>query len=233
MTRIKVALLTDDYYSRYALHSLLIRDRRTMVIDEAGDLEELEWVLGTARGQPSPDVVLVDVDRFNRAMSPVQMVESLSLLLKGTARGCRIVCLAKTPSLAFIRRAVSLGVDAILEKDEVGSRIADAVVKVEEGRFVHTRSVSECAFGRLKGISHEACHLLRSPQPLPLNQRLGRAASLYCVDGLTAAEIGELLHLSVGGVRSQIGEIYRILGVHTKKEARFKLNGVDWTRPRV
>lgn len=216
-------LIEDDYYSRYALYSLLSKHPRTTVIDEARDVEEAQWLFEAERKPVRPDVILFDVDLFCQDRDPVEAVTQLMQLAEDEEFDFRLVCCMMKPTLDFIRAAVALGVDAILRKEEVASGIAEAVEKVQQGYFVYTRSVSEKAFGRIQGMHHRQCFQVRSRKPAPLDLRLRRVARLYCEDNLTAAEVGEILHLSESGVRRQIRQIYRILGVHSRREARQKL----------
>lgn len=227
MSRIRVMLIEDDYYSRYAFYSLLSKDRRLTVIDEARDVEEARWLLEENSKPVPPDVILFDVDLFGQARDPVVAVGQVVDLVKERGLGCRVICCLMEPTLAFIRAAVELGVDAILKKEEVASGIADVVEKVQQGYFAYTRAVSERAFGRIQGVRHAECYLVPVRRPAPLSRQLRRVARLYCEDGLTAAEVADILHLSEGGVRRQVRQIYQVLGVGGRQEARQRLREVE------
>lgn len=219
MTRIRVLLVVDDYYSRYAFHALLSKDPRTTVIDEARDVDELRWLLESNGNQALPDVLLFDAD-FCQVGGPVDMLERLMQLLKAKKLRCKSLCCVTELTLDFIRSAVQAGVDGLLKKEEVAGGIADAVEKSHQGTFVYTKSVSDRAFGRLfQGVQHARSYMVPPPHPSPLNRKLRRVARLYCEDNLTAAEVAEILHVSEAGVRAQIQQIYRTLGVHDRREA--------------
>jgi len=227
MSRIRVMLIEDDYYARYAFYSLLSKDRRTTVLDEAHNVEEAQWLL-EVNGKPVlPDIILVDVDPFGQERDPVELLRGLMDWLRRRKLPCKVVCCLMEPTLPFIRAAVELGVDAILKKEEAAGNIADVVERVHQGFFCYTRSVSERAFGRIQGVQHAACYLVPPRRGMPLNRALQRVARLYCEDNLPAAEIAEILHLSESGVRRQIRRIYQILGVHSREEARQKLRGIE------
>jgi two-component system response regulator DesR len=227
MSRIKVMLIEDDYYSRYAFYSLLSKDRRTTVIDEARDVDEAQWLLQEGGQEVLPDVILVDVDLFGKDRDPVEAILQIRQLTDTHQVDCRVLCCMMEPTLPFIRAAIEAGVDGILKKEEVANGIADIVEKVVQDVFVYTRSVSDKAFGRIEGVRHPKGYLVPMRQRSPLTRGLRRVARLYCEDSLSAAEVAEILHLSESGVRRQIQKIYRALGVHNRQEARQKLQELE------
>ena len=56
-----------------------------------------------------------------------------------------------------------------------------------------------------------------------LTKRVGQVIRLFCVDGLSAGEIAEALHISENTVRGHIKAAYEILGVDNRQEAFLKL----------
>lgn len=218
MARIRVLLIVDDYYSRYAFYSFLSKDSRTTVIEEARDVEEAGWLLETHAKQMVPDVILFDAD-FCHGPSHIEVLDRLMQIVKGQRLQCKVVCCCRELTLEFIRSAIEIGADGVLVKDELASRVADAVEKVYHNAFVYTRSVSDKAFGRIQGVRHGESYMVPPSHPSPLDRKLRRVARLYCENGLPAREIAEILHVTEAGVRAQIQQIYRILGVHGKREA--------------
>jgi|GEM_PF-2870111 len=229
MAQIKVMLIEDDFYSRYAFYSILSKDNRILVIDDVVDVEEAIWVLEGAKAVQIPDVIVFDVDLFAEASGPPtfeQSIKAIRLLqeaIQSQSLKCRTVCCAMSPSLSLVREAVDLGVDALLKKNEVAYAICDVVVKVHEGYFAYTQAVSQVAFGRLEGIKHEKVYLVPARKALPLTRDQRRIARLYCEDGMSAKEIAEMLQLTEAGVRSHIRNIFRALKVHNRAEARERL----------
>lgn len=223
MTRISVLLVSQDYYSRYALHALLSKDPRTTVVDEARDVDEVRWLL-EADGKPTfIEVLLFDAD-FCHGAGPTQVLGHLMQVVRAKQLRSKLLCCMTDLTLEFIRAAVQAGCDGILKKEEVAGAIADAVDKVHQGAFVYTKSVSDRAFGRLfQSVRHTTSYMVPPPHASPLNRKLARVARLYCEDGLAASEVAELLHVTEAGVRAQIQQIYRTLGVHDRREARRKL----------
>ena len=228
MSRIRVLLIEDDYYSRRALYSLLSKDRRTTVIDETRDVDEALWLFQEGNGQVLPDVILFDVDLFNPRRDPITEIQRLIEASESQGYGYRLICCTMEPTLALIRDAVEAGVDGILQKEEVASGIADVVERAYQGAFVYTRSVSQRAFGRLQGVRHSECYLVPERREVPLDRKLHRVARLYCEDGLSAAEVGEILHLSVSGVRRRLQQLYKVLGARNRQEARQRLREMEW-----
>ena len=227
MAQIKVMLIEDDFYSRYAFYSILSKDNRIFVIDDVVDVEEAIWVLEGAKAHQIPDVIVFDVDLFAEAPGSPTFEQSIRAirLLQETVQPlkCRTVCCAMNPSLSLVREAVALGIDALLKKNEVAYAICDVVVKVHEGQFVYTQGVSQIAFGRFEGIEHEKVHLVPAREALPLTSDQRRIARLYCEDGISANEVAESLHLTEAGVRSHIRNIFRALKVRNRAEARERL----------
>jgi DNA-binding NarL/FixJ family response regulator len=228
MSRIRVLIIESGYYSRYALHSLLSKDKRIMVVDGVRDIEEARWLLDEGEKPVVPQIILFDIDTDCQHQDPIEAIKRLVSLFKTTKHGCRIVCFVIEPSLTFIRSAVELGVDALLQKEEVASSLADVLEKVHQGVFVYTRAVGERAFGRFGGVQHEECYMVPPRRTAPLSHSLRRVARWYCEDNMTATEVAEILHLSESGVRRQIRQIYRNLGVHSRREARRKLYDMEW-----
>ena len=227
MVQIKVMLIEDDFYSRYALYSILSTDNRIFVIDDVVDVEEAIWVLKGAKAHQIPNVIVFDVDLFAEASGSLtfeQSIRAIRVLQEAVQPlKCRTVCCAMSPNLFLVREAVTLGVDAILKKNEVAYAICDVVVKVHEGYFVYTQGVSQVAFGRLEGIKHEKVYLVPAREALPLTRDQRRIARLYCEDGMSAKEIAERLRLTEAGIRSHIRNILRALKVRNRAEARERL----------
>ena len=97
--------------------------------------------------------------------------------------------------------------------------IADAVVRVADGRFVLTQSVADRLAGTVAELVLHAADVLPERRAVGLSEAVRQTVYLYCVCGMSAREIADELQLSVNSVNSRIQTAYQILGAGSRREA--------------
>lgn len=214
--KIPVLIVDDDYYVRQALITLLSKDRRTRIVGEASTPEETIALIAEAKGSLQPGVVLLDMEYKQSAMKGTDAVREVRRRMPEV----KILVFSMTRDDDSILEAIQAGADGYLWKNEAAEGIASAIERVYEGRFVVTKSVAQLILGKVSNLRHEAADIFPdSKKYLDLTKRVEETIRLFCVDGLSAAEIAEALHITENTVRSHIKTAYEILGVSSRSEA--------------
>jgi DNA-binding NarL/FixJ family response regulator len=214
--KIQVLIVDDDYYVRQALTTLLSKDRRTQVLGEAASPEETIALVTKAKSRLQPDVVLLDVEYKQSTMTGIDAVREVRQQMPEV----KILVFSMTRDDDFILKAIQAGADGYLWKNEAAEGIASAVERVYEGRFVVTKSVAQLILGRVSNLRHKAAEIFPdSKKYLDLTRRVEETIRLFCIDGLSAVEIAEALHITENTVRGHIKTAYEILGASSRSEA--------------
>lgn len=220
-TKPRVIVIDDDFYVRQALLALLSRDPRVEVVMTAATPEEaMNWIKAEKAG-PNVDVILLDMQFKEGDLSGLQAIPLLRRLTPRTA----ILLFSMTRDDDVILEAIRAGADGYLWKNEAAEGIASAILRVHEGRFVVTRSVAQLLFGKVNNLigQRPAEIFPESKKYEELTARVEQVVRMFCLDGLSAAEIAEELHISENTVRGHIRAAYEILGVDSRQEAFLKL----------
>jgi DNA-binding NarL/FixJ family response regulator len=214
--KIRVLIVDDDYYVRQALTTLLGKDRRTKVVGEAASPEETIALIAGAKSGLQPHVILLDMEYKQSPMTGIDAVRELRQWMPEV----KILVFSMTRDDDFILEAIQAGADGYLWKNEAAEGIASAIERVYEGRFVVTKSVAQLILGKVSNLGHEAAEIFPgSKKYLDLTRRVGETIRLFCIDGLSAAEIAEALNITENTVRGHIKTAYEILGVSSRSEA--------------
>jgi DNA-binding NarL/FixJ family response regulator len=150
-----------------------------------------------------PSVVLVN---FGTLKSPAQVFQ-----LHQSYPETRIVVLANRPTAAECNQMLSFGATACLSKETEARDIINAIHLASRGMHVLPRSAA--SGGGVDSLNLEGSDLLtpREADVLELLQ-----------DGATNAQIAHTLSIGVETVRTHARNIYRKLGISTRRElARF------------
>jgi DNA-binding NarL/FixJ family response regulator len=132
----------------------------------------------------------------------------------------KILVFSMTRDDDFILEAIQSGADGYLWKNEAAEGIASAIKRVYEGRFVVTKSVAQLILGKVSNLKHEAAEIFpASKEYLDLTKRVEETIRLFCIDGLSAAEIAKALNITENTVRGHIKTAYEILGASSRSEA--------------
>jgi DNA-binding NarL/FixJ family response regulator len=214
--KIRVLIVDDDYYVRQALSTLLGKDQRARVVGEAASPEETIALISGAKGELRPDVILLDVEYKQSVMTGIDAVQEIRQRMPEV----RILIFSMTRDDDFILEAIRTGADGYLWKNEAAEGIASAVERVYEGRFVVTKSVAQLILGKISNLKHEAAEIFPdSKKYLDLTKRVEQTIRLFCIEGLSAAEIAEALNITENTVRGYIKTAYEILGVSSRSGA--------------
>jgi DNA-binding NarL/FixJ family response regulator len=149
--------------------------------------------------QRTPQVALLN---FGTLTSPAQVFQ-----LHQSFPGTRIVVLANRPTAAECNQMLSFGATACLSKETEGRDVINAIHLASRGMHVLPRSAA--AGGGADSLSLEGSDLLtpREADVLELLQ-----------DGQTNAQIAHALSIGVETVRTHARNIYRKLGISSRRD---------------
>jgi len=216
MSAIKVFIIDDDFFVRQATTSLLTKDERTQVLGSASSLDE---ALGTLR--TPPDIFLLDMDLKHSRESGLQIIPPL----KETFPDSKILIFSVNRDENLILKAMKLGADGYIWKNDAAEGLGSAIERVQQGNFVVTESIARLIFGKVSDFLGErhAEILPEGKRYYDLTQRVEQVMRLFVIDGMSAAEIADSLHISENTVRSHIKAGYEVVGANSRREAFQKL----------
>jgi two-component system nitrate/nitrite response regulator NarL len=217
MQPIKVYIIDDDFYVRQATTSLLTKDERTEVIGSAASLSETFTDLKSM----TPDIILLDLDIKHTRENGLEAIAPLKRALPRTS----ILIFSASRDEQLILEAMQAGADGYIWKNDAAEGLGSAIERVKEGSFVLTESVAHLIFGKISGLLGErpAEVLPEGKRYLDLTKRVEQVMRLFCIDGMSAQEIAEALHISESTVRGYIKTGYEIVGATSRREAFQKL----------
>ncbi|MBN1995469.1 MAG: response regulator transcription factor [Anaerolineae bacterium] len=216
---IKVFIIDDDFFVRQATTSLLTKDERTEVIDSASKPAEALAKLKTAK--TLPDIILLDMDFKHAQESGLQAIAPLKQAFPEI--GILIFSMSRDEEL--ILKAMQAGADGYIWKNDAAEGLGSAIERVEEGNFVVTESVARLIFGKVSGLlgNRPAEILPEGKRYEDLTRRVEQVMRLFCIDGMSASEIADALHISESTVRGHIKTGYEIVGATSRHQAFQKL----------
>lgn len=216
MELIKVFIIDDDFFVRQATTSLLTKDERTEVIGSASGVADAFEVI-----KERPDIILLDVDLKHSRESGVEAIAPLKKAFPKT----NILIFSVSRDENMILKAMQAGASGYIWKNDAAEGLGSAIERVQRGNFVVTESVARLIFGKihdyLGGRSAEI--LPEGKHYVDLTRRVEQVMRLFCIDGMSATEIAEALHISENTVRSHIKTGYEVVGVTSRREAFQKL----------
>lgn len=218
---VHVLIVDDDFYARDALRSLVARDTRTRVWDAVESVGAALTALGTPGDRPAqPHVVLLDVRLEEGERAGIEGIAAI----RGAASDARVLITSVSSDDSTVRAAVTAGADGYVWKNEAAERIASAVVRAAEGRFVLSRRIAESLLDTLGDLGRYSAEVLPDRAAnVELTEGVRKTIYLYCVAGLSAREIADELQVSVNTVNKRIGAAYMALGATKRSEAFQKL----------
>jgi DNA-binding NarL/FixJ family response regulator len=186
------------------LAQLINEDTNLHLLEDGVELEELEEVLE----KRSPAVVLLNFGSLPNAAWVYQLHQSNP--------DTRIVVLANRPTAAESNQLLSFGATACISKETQGRDIINAIHLASRGMRVLPRSTS--------APSDPADRFDYLPEADILTAREAEVLQLL-QEGLTNAQIAHELSVGVETVRTHARNIYRKLGIKTRRDlARFARN---------
>jgi DNA-binding NarL/FixJ family response regulator len=213
---IKVFIIDDDFFVRQATTSLLTKDERTEVIGSASSLSE---ALDVAK--EAPDIILLDMDLKHSRESGVEAIGPL----KKAFPNVNILIFSVSRDEHLILKAMQAGADGYIWKNDAAEGLGSAIERVRQGSVVVTESVARLIFGKVSDLlgGRSAEILPEGKRYVDLTRRVEQVMRLFCIDGMSATEIAEALHISENTVRSHIKTGYEVVGATSRREAFQKL----------
>jgi DNA-binding NarL/FixJ family response regulator len=179
------------------LQQLISEDPNLEVLADSVELERLEDVLG----ERSPNVVLLNFGSLPNAAWVYQLHQSNP--------DTRIVVLANRPTAAESNQLLSFGATACISKETQGRDIINAIHLASRGMRVLPRSTT--------APSDPAEPFDYLPEADILTNREAELLQLL-QEGMTNAQIAHELSIGVETVRTHARNIYRKLGVSTRRD---------------
>jgi DNA-binding NarL/FixJ family response regulator len=216
MQPIRVFIIDDDFFVRQATTSLLTKDERTTVVGQASSLAEAL----TAMKIP-PDIILLDMDLKHTQGNGINAIKPLKTRYPRT----NILIFSMSRDENLILEAMQIGADGYIWKNDAAEGLGSAIERVQQGSFVVTESIARLLFGKISDLlgNRQAEILPEGKRHVELTRRVEQVMRLYCIDGMSASEIAEILHISENTVRGHIKTGYEIMGANNRREAFQKL----------
>jgi DNA-binding NarL/FixJ family response regulator len=186
------------------LHQLISEDPNLDLVAHSAELDELEAVLDRHR----PQVVLLNFGSLPNAAWVYQLHQSHP--------DTRVVVLANRPTAAESNQLLSFGATAAISKETQGRDIINAIHLASRGMRVLPRST-----GAPTDPADRFEHL---PEADILTAREAEVLQLL-QEGMTNAQIAHALSIGLETVRTHARNIYRKLGISTRRDlAKFGSN---------
>jgi DNA-binding NarL/FixJ family response regulator len=214
---LQVLIVDDDHYAREALRALAARDARTRLWDAVESIPSAIESLTHPGDRPSaPAVILLDVRLAEGERAGIEGIPSL----RAVAPSARILVTSVASDDDTVLAAVRAGADGYVWKNETAEGIANAVIAVDDGRFVLSRSIADRLLGKISELGGYATEVLPQRRDYAdLTENVRKTLYLYCVAGLSAKEIADELQVSVNTVNTRIKAAYASLGATSRSEA--------------
>ena len=214
MAKITILLAENHVVVRESIRQLLEREANFKVIGEAGDGDEAVRMAHELK----PDVIIMDISmpKFNGIEATKQ--------IKARQPSSTILILTAYDYEQYIFPLLEAGAAGYLLKD-VGSReLIEAIQTVYRGEAVLHPAVARKVMERI-----------RQPKTEPTGERVSDLLTeretvilKMAAGGMSNADIGKVLHLSVRTIESHLGSIFNKLGVGSRTEAVIKAMKKGW-----
>jgi two-component system nitrate/nitrite response regulator NarL len=122
----------------------------------------------------------------------------------------RVVMIAARPEPKAVYAALAGGAAGYLTKDTDACELCDAIAAVARGGTVLSPELQAGVAGEIR---------LRAPLTRPVMTARERETLTLIAEGLSAPEIGRVLHLSTATVKTHLQHIYEKLGVSERAAA--------------
>ena len=170
------------------------------LIGESGDGREALDAIGAAR----PDVALLGATLGG--LSGQQVLNAVAR----DGLDTRVVMIAARPEPDQVYAALAVGAAGFLTKDADARELCDAIAAVARGRTILSPELQAGVVGEIR---------LRGPNDRPAMTARERETLTLIAEGLSAPQIGSVLHLSTATVKTHLRHIYEKLGVSERAAA--------------
>ncbi|MGW2208787.1 response regulator [Streptomyces sp. NPDC001781] len=208
--KIRVLLADDQAMVRTGFEMILAAEDDVEVVGQAADgLEAVELA-----ERHRPDVVLMDI-----RMPRLDGLEALRRLTRpGLVDPPKVVVATTFDDDEYVHRALRDGACGFLLKDSGPALLVEAIRAAASGEALVSPSITLRLF---RGLPTPAAHGAREPRSSGLSARETDVVRLVA-NGLTNAEIAAELSISVGTVKTHLGN------VQTKLPARNRVEIAAW-----
>lgn len=200
---IAVVIIDDDALVRSGLALLLGGDPRISVLAEGSDGSEAVALVRTHR----PQVVIMDL-----RMHGVDGVVATREVLRA-APEVKVLVLTTFESDGSVVAALRAGATGFLLKDDAPTRLAQAIVDVNDSVHAFSPSVTSRL---VTHVTHTDEAGARTRAILELLTERERDVASALAEGMTNAEIAAALHLSLPTVKGHISSMLTKTGVNSR-----------------
>jgi len=203
--RIRVLVVDDDALVRAGLAMLLAGARDIEIVGEAADGSEV----AQAVAEHTPDVVLMDI------RMPVMDGLTATEQLRERDGAPEVIVLTTFEADDYVLRALRAGAGGFLLKDTPPADIVRAVQAVAAGEPMLSPAITRRLIGRLtdgEGDERQTC----ARERLDLLTEREREVAVAIGLGMTNAEIGRQLYMSVATVKAHVSHMLEKLELNNR-----------------
>ena len=211
---ISVLLVDDDPMVRTGLGMILGGDPELSVVGEAADGEEGLRLIRQLR----PDVVLLDIR--------MPVLDGLGVLERLEETGPRVLVLTTFNTDDYVLRALRQRAQGFMLKDADPSEIIAAVRAVHRGEPVLSPAVTSTVIAAATSEPEVPPEIVRAVASLTERER---EIAVLMAQGLTNAEIGERLYLSLATVKAHLTKVFTKLGTDNRVSAAMAIRDAGLT----
>ncbi len=194
---IKLVVADDHSIIREGIKSVLARHPEYEIVAEAANgLEALECVK-----QLKPELLLMDI-----TMPELGGLDVISQV-KEVSPDTRIIIISVHKLGAYVLKAIRQGASAYLNKDHVAEELIPALMRVRAGKTYLGETVSEYISETLKDP-------VKNSSPASMLSEREMDVLRLVVEGRTAKEMAEVLHLSRRTIENNKNSILKKLNLH-------------------
>ena len=210
---IRVGIVDDDPMVRTGLSFILAEDPGIGIAWQAADGGD-----ALARLVESPvDLLLLDIRM--PGMDGLATIEALA----SRAERPRVIVLTTFNTDDYVVRALKLGAEGFLLKDTDPARLVDAIHRVHDGEPFLSPAVTHTLIHAATDAPSAHPGAVRRYATLTDRER---AVAVGLADGLTNAQIGTRLSISMASVKAHLSTIFTKLGVDNRVSAAMMVREV-------